>query len=204
MPSTIQSGAGGEYGAGMEADLEQLSDAALVVSIGRWRPEALAEAYRRHGGAVFALALRVVRDRGRAEDVTQVVFTALWDSAEGFDPDRGTLRSYLLTLAHRRAVDVVRSEERRRHREDRLGHMAEAPYDLERQVWDLALGERVRSALDALPGAERQAIEMAYFGGHTYREVSTLVGAPEGTIKSRIRSGLLRLRAALADVGVDQ
>jgi RNA polymerase sigma-70 factor (ECF subfamily) len=186
------------------ADLQGISDAAVVVAIGRWRPDALAEAYRRHGGAVFALSLRVIGDRGRAEDVTQTVFTTLWDEAERFDPERGSLRSYLLTMAHRRSVDVLRSEGRRRDREVRLAGLASAPYDLEREVWDLAVGERVRSALATLGPGERQAIELAYFGGHTYREVASLLGEAEGTVKSRIRYGLRRLRTALVDVGAEQ
>lgn len=176
------------------------SDAALVVAIGRWRQDALAEAYRRHGGAVFALARRVLGDRDRAEDVTQVVFSLLWDHAERFDPERGSLRSYLLTLAHRRAVDAARAEGRRRQREERLASMAEAPYDIEHEVGDLVVAADVRRALAQLSVGERQAIEMAYFGGHTYREVAALLGEPEGTIKSRIRNGLTRLRAALVEV----
>jgi len=187
----------------MSESLTDTSDAALVVGIARWRQECLAEVYRRHGGAVFSLALRVVADRGRAEDVTQMVFSSLWDSAERFDPERGSLRSYLLTLAHRRAVDIVRSDDRRRHREERLAAMAEAPYDIEHEVWDMALADEVGRALSALPAPERRAIELAYFGGHTYREVATLLREPEGTIKSRIRLGLERLRTSLADLRPD-
>ena len=187
----------------MAEALSDTSDAALVVGIARWREECLAEAYRRHGGAVFSLALRVLSDRVRAEDVTQMVFSALWDSAERFDPDRGSLRAYLLTLAHRRAVDMVRSDDRRRHREERLAAMAEAPYDIEHEVWDLAVADEVGRALGSLPAAERRAIELAYFGGHTYREVATLLGEPEGTIKGRIRHGLERLRSSLANLTVD-
>ncbi|HET6811905.1 MAG TPA: sigma-70 family RNA polymerase sigma factor [Acidimicrobiales bacterium] len=182
-------------------NLHALGDAALMVAIGRWRSDALAEVYRRHGGAVFALARRVTGDRSRAEDVTQVVFTTIWDQVDRFDPERGSLRSYLLTLAHRRSVDLLRSERRRTDREARLGALAEAPYDLEREVWDLSLGERVRGALEGLGAGERQAIELAYFGGHTYREVAAMLGEAEGTVKSRIRYGLRRLRAALVDVG---
>lgn len=185
----------------MAAPPEEMSDAALVVAIGRWREDALAEAYRRHGGAVFALAARVCGDRGRAEDVTQLVFSTLWEQADRFDPERGSLRSYLLTMAHRRAVDLLRTEGRRREREERVGALAGAPYDLEREVWDLAVSERVRAALGDLAPGERRAIEMAYFGGHTYREVAALLGEPEGTVKSRIRYGLQRLRVALTDVG---
>ena len=187
----------------MVIDLQTLSDPALVVAIGRWRPEALAEAYRRHGGAVFALAQRVLGDRARAEDVTQTVFTSLWESADRFDPERGSLRTFLLTMAHRRAIDVIRSDGRRRAREERLATQAEAPYDLEREVWDLSVADRLREALGDLSEGERQAIGMAYFGGHTYREVAELLGQPEGTVKTRIRNGLQRLRTALAETGVD-
>lgn len=178
----------------------ELSDAALVVAIGRWRQDALAEAYRRHAGAVLALARRVLGDRDRAEDVTQVVFSLLWDHAERFDPDRGSLRSFLLTLAHRRAVDAARAEGRRRQREERLASLAEAPYDIEHEVGDLVVAEDVRRALTRLSDGERRAIEMAYFGGHTYREVAVLLGEPEGTVKSRIRNGLTRLRTALVEI----
>jgi RNA polymerase sigma-70 factor (ECF subfamily) len=183
-------------------DVGQMSDAALVVAIGRWRPEALAEAYRRHGGAVFALAQRVLAGRGGAEDVTQGVFTSLWDQPDRFDAERGSLRSFLLTMAHRRSVDVIRSEERRRDREARLATSVEAPYDIEHQVWDLTVAEHVRAAVGRLSGPERQVIEMAYFGGRTYREVAAILGHPEGTVKSRIRSGLQRLRAALVESGM--
>ena len=187
----------------MVPELQTQSDASLVVAIGRWRHEALAEAYRRHGGAVFALAQRVLGDRTRAEDVTQTVFTNLWEAADRYDPERGTLRVYLLTMAHRRAIDMMRSEGRRRTREERLATQAEAAYDLEREVWDLAVADRLRQALGRLSEGERQAIGMAYFGGHTYKEVADLLGQPEGTIKTRIRTGLTRLRAALADTAME-
>jgi len=187
----------------MGPDLQTLSDPALVVAIGRWRPEALAEAYRRHGGAVFALAQRVLGDRARAEDVTQTVFTSFWESADRFDPERGSLRVFLLTMGHRRAIDMIRSDGRRRAREERLASQAEAPYDLEREVWDITVADQIRQALGSLSEGERQAIGMAYFGGHTYREVAELLGQPEGTVKTRIRSGLQRLRIALAETGVE-
>jgi RNA polymerase sigma-70 factor, ECF subfamily len=188
----------------MRDDLSLLGDAALVVAVARWRQDALAEAYRRHGGAVYALARRVLAGRAGAEDVTQSVFTLLWDHPERFEPDRGTLRSYLLTMAHRRAVDAVRREERRRGREERASVRTVAPYDLEHEVWDLAVASHVREALGRLADAERRVIELAYFSGYTYREVAALLGQPEGTVKSRIRSGLARLRAELADAGVGE
>jgi RNA polymerase sigma-70 factor (ECF subfamily) len=188
----------------VEGGLSGLGDAALVVAVGRYRREALAELYRRHGGAVFGLARRVLGDVARAEEVVQEVFLRLWDQPERFDPERGSLRAFLLAQAHGRAVDLLRADTSRRRREDlEARRVAEAGYDVEREVWDLAVAESVRGALTMLPSSEREAIELAYFGGHTYREVSLIVQAPEGTVKSRIRSGLRRLRAELVARGVE-
>ena len=184
-------------------DLREASDAKLVVAIGRYSQEALAEAYRRHGGAAFGLAQRLVGDRSMAEEVVQEVFLRLWNDPEKFDPDRGTLRSYLLAQTHGRSVDLIRSESSRRRREEREARLnAESGYDLEREVIDMAVGDQIRAALSTLADGEREAIELAYFGGHTYREVAAMLGVPEGTIKSRIRSGLTRLRGALVETGV--
>jgi len=178
------------------------SDATIVVAIGRYRQEALAEAYRRHAGAVMGLALRLLRARNLAEEVTQEVFLRLWNQPEKFDPERGSLRSYLLAQTHGRSVDLLRSESSRRAREEReVRAAAESGYDLEHEVLDLTTGQHVREALAVLGPDERQAIELAYFGGHTYREVAAILGVPEGTIKSRIRTGLRRLREALVASG---
>lgn len=183
-------------------NLDTASDAALVVAVGRWSQPALAELYRRHGGAVHALARRVLRSDGPADDVTQDVFVDLWERPERFDPSRGSVRTFLLVSAHGRAIDALRADAARSRREERTAReTATSGYDLERQVWDLAVAEQVKEAVDVLPDGERAAIELAYFGGHTYREVATLLGEPEGTIKSRIRSGLRRLRGDLAGAG---
>lgn len=204
IASSSMTGAGSEQSA-MTFDLTEASDAAVVVAIGRWREDALAEAYRRHAGAVFALATRVVGDRNRGEEITQEVFLRLWDGPARFDPERGSLRSFLLADCHGRAVDFVRSESARRTREERdHARQAEGDYDLEREVWDIVVAERVRNALDDLPDTERKAIELAYFGGKTYREVATTLGEPEGTVKTRIRAGLRRLRAGLEQPGVGE
>jgi RNA polymerase sigma-70 factor (ECF subfamily) len=181
-------------------DLPQAGDASLVVAIGRWNESALAEVYRRHGGAVHALARKILGSDGRAEELTQEVFVELWRRPERFDPARGSLRSFLVTITHGRAVDLLRSDSARAAREQRSARdTATGGYDLEHHVWDLAVADQVREAVGSLPEPERQAIELAYFGGHTYREVATMLGEAEGTVKSRIRRGLGRLRHTLDD-----
>ena len=181
----------------------EVSDAQLVTSIARYSEIALAEVYRRHGGAVYRLARRVLNNASEAEDVTQEVFLRLWNQPDRFDPGRGTLRSFLLTQSHGRAVDAVRSLNARRLRESgEARRTATAEYDMQHEVWDLAVADQVARALGDLPDDERRAIELAYFDGHTYVEVADLLGQPEGTVKSRIRNGMRRMRAQLVDAGV--
>ncbi|HLI43764.1 MAG TPA: sigma-70 family RNA polymerase sigma factor [Acidimicrobiales bacterium] len=184
-------------------DLAETSDASLVIAVGRWQEVALAELYRRHAGAVYGLARRLLRDERLAEEVTQEVFVRLWQAPDRFDPARGSLRSYLLSVTHGRAVDLLRSESSRRAREDRAAATAEASYDLEHEMMDLLTAERVREAVASLPHAEQEVIELAYFGGHTYREVARITNTPEGTTKTRIRSGMRRLQAALDGIEVE-
>jgi RNA polymerase sigma-70 factor, ECF subfamily len=181
----------------------EVSDAQLVTSIARYSEIALAEVYRRHGGAVYGLARRVLNNASEAEDVTQEVFLRLWNRPDRFDPGRGTLRSFLLTQSHGRAVDAVRSLNARRLRESgEARRTATADYDMQHEVWDLAVADQVARALGDLPDDERRAIELAYFDGHTYVEVADLLGQPEGTVKSRIRNGMRRMRARLVEAGV--
>lgn len=183
--------------------LHVASDASLIVSVGRFHGEALAEVYRRHAGAVFGLARRLLSDRAFAEEIVQEVFMRVWSDPDRFDPDRGSLRSYLLAQCHSRSVDLIRAESRRSQRELNENHLAaETGYDVEHEVWDIVVTEEVDSALGKLPEGERDAILLSYFGGHTYREVADLLDTPEGTVKSRIRSGLKRMRGDLSGVGI--
>jgi RNA polymerase sigma-70 factor (ECF subfamily) len=173
------------------------------VAIARFHPDALAEAYRRHGDAAFGLAVRILGDHTLAEDVVQEIFLRLWNEPEKFDPSRGSLRGFMMASVHSRAIDLVRAESSRRAREARHVRLRVEPaYDLEREIWDLTIAEQIRRSLEVLSDDERCAIELAYLDGHSYREVATLLDQPEGTVKSRIRVGLRRLRDALIDTGI--
>jgi RNA polymerase sigma-70 factor (ECF subfamily) len=182
---------------------DALSDHALVVAIGDQGHEALGEIYRRYAGAVWSVAKRICRNAELAEEVCQTVFTELWSRPERFDPSRGVLRSWLLAQAHSRAVDVVRSNEAR-HGPERDSQTDPAPPLAAAEVaaHAAALAEEVRRAVDELETDERDAILLAYFGGHTYIETARLLGTPEGTVKSRVRSGLVNLRRTSGAEGV--
>lgn len=173
------------------------ADGRIVAGIGDGDADALAAAYRSHGSAVCAAAGRICGP-GLAEDAAQEVFLNLWRDPSTFDAGRGSLRAYLLVQAHARAVDVLRSGSARGRRERRWSSEAcrsEPP--LQDGPLEGALREEVRDALLALPEQERAPLVLAYFAGCTYREAARLLGEPEGTVKSRIRSGLRRLRAIL-------
>jgi RNA polymerase sigma-70 factor (ECF subfamily) len=137
-------------------EIGDVSDAQLVTSIARYSELALAEVYRRHGGAVFGLAQRVLSNQTEAEDVTQEVFLRLWNFPDRFDPGRGSLRSYLLTQSHGKAVDTIRSLNARRAREVRDGVSAASEYDMNNVAWDMALSDHLAKALDGLPEEERR------------------------------------------------
>jgi RNA polymerase sigma-70 factor (ECF subfamily) len=158
---------------------------------------ALTEIYDQFASFVYGLALRVIGDARAAEDVAQDVFVGVWERPDAFDPDRGSLRTWLGTLAHRRAVDHVRREEARRRRAIKEASRPDTTPDVEEMAMALVTAERVRSALATLPDEQRRAIQLAYFGGKTYRQVAEVLGIPEGTAKSRLRLGLRRIAGAL-------
>lgn len=148
---------------------------------------------------VHGIVLRVLRDPHQSDEVTQEVLLQVWDTAGRFDPARGSARAWVATLAHRRAVDRVRYSEAQHRRETVHAREAvETPYDQTATAVHASLeAQSVRSALEALTPVQRESIELAYFGGYTYREVASLMQAPIGTTKARIREGLHRLRASL-------
>jgi RNA polymerase sigma factor (sigma-70 family) len=158
---------------------------------------ALTELYDAYSAFVFGLAVRVIGDRAAAEDVTQDVFVGLWSQPDRFDPDRGSLRAFLGTLAHRRSVDVIRSEEARRKREDKTSAEPTFTPDVDDQALRSVTARTVRIAVAQLPVAQREALELAYFDGCTYRQVGERLGIPEGTAKSRLRLALHRIAELL-------
>jgi RNA polymerase sigma-70 factor (ECF subfamily) len=181
-----------------ERRLEELDDATLVTHVVDRRPEAVEILWRRHGSSVLGVARRVTGTAAMAEEVLQEVFLRLWRAPERFDPTRGALRSFLLMEANGRAVDAVRSDVARRGLETRSRTADRTEGDpVAAEVWDAAMADHLRGALDSLSDGERQAIELAYYGHHPYKEVAVILGVPEGTVKSRIRSGLSRMRDRL-------
>jgi len=166
---------------------------------------ALGEVYDQYSSFVYGLAQRVIGDPRAAEDVSQEVFLHIWEHPEAFDPARGAMRTWLGTLAHRRSVDYIRREEARRRRNQREASRRPTSIpDVEEMATALVAAERVRAALDVLPREQRQAIQLAYFEGKTYREVAEVLGIPEGTAKSRLRLGLRRIAEALEAEGLEE
>ena len=171
---------------------------ALMARIAGGDESAFAELYDELAAAVFGVVLRVIRDRAQAEEVTQEVFVELWRHAARFDATRGGVRGWAVTIARRRAVDRMRSEQSRRARQLRTADpvdMPETPVDAVILSLDR---DRARRTLDELSDVQRQALELAFFEGLTHVEVAQHLGVALGTVKTRIRDGLIRLRALMA------
>ncbi|HEU5491565.1 MAG TPA: sigma-70 family RNA polymerase sigma factor [Gaiellaceae bacterium] len=177
-----------------------LSDEALVALVARGDETALAELYDRVSGIAYGLALRVLRDERLAEDAVQEGFLGVWRTAAAFRAERAKASTWILTLVHRRAVDLVRREERRRAEPltDELGVQGTAE-GTEEAAWLRFERERVQAALRQLPDVQREALELAYYGGFSQSELADRLGVPLGTIKSRMFAGLARLRELLDD-----
>jgi RNA polymerase sigma-70 factor, ECF subfamily len=188
-------------GFAMRRQHTHLSDEALVALVARGDEAALAELYDRVGRIAYGLAMRVVRDDRLAEDAVQEGFLAVWRSAAGFRAERAKARTWILTLVHRRAVDLVRREERRRAEpladEAAAAGAAAATEATDEAAWLRFERERVQAALRKLPDVQREALELAYYGGFSQSELAERLGVPLGTIKSRMFAGLARLRELL-------
>jgi RNA polymerase sigma factor (sigma-70 family) len=184
-------------------DHAHLSDEALVALVARGHESALAELYDRLGRVAYGLAYRVLRDEALAEDAVQEGFLALWRTAHRFLPERAKASTWVLTLVHRRAVDLVRREERRRADPLDAGPETASTDTAEDSALLHLERERVQTALGKLPDAQREAIELAYYGGFTQSELAERLGQPIGTIKSRMFAGLARLRDLLDDTPLE-
>jgi RNA polymerase sigma-70 factor (ECF subfamily) len=171
----------------------------LLKACGRGDQEAFSQLYDAVSARLFGLVLRVVRDRAQAEEVAQDAFLEIWRHAARYDPDRGSALSWMLTIAHRKAVDRVRSAEAQSRRDTSYeAREQDTPYDMTAEDAHRNLdAQRVRKGLDTLTETQRGALELAYFGGYTHREVAALLDIPIGTAKTRIRDGLIRLRDTL-------
>ena len=180
----------------------QLSDEALVEAVGRADEDALGELYDRFGKVAYGLSFRILQDAALAEDAVQEAFLQIWRGAGSYRPERGKASTWLLTFVHRRAVDIVRREERRR---TLPAEAAPEPSGagLDESVVARSRGETVRAALRRLPDEQREAIELAYYGGLTQSELAARLEQPLGTIKSRMFAGLQRLRVLLAEAGYE-
>ena len=184
----------------MGRGLAHLSDEALVALVARADEDALAELYDRFGRVAYGLALRIVRDPALAEDAVQEGFLTVWRSSTRFVAERAKASTWILTLIHRRAVDLVRKEEPRRAEPlDVAPH--ESTEDTEEEAWLRLRRTRVQEALKRLPDKQREALELAYYGGFTQSELAERLGQPVGTIKSRMFAGLTRLRELLGEPG---
>jgi RNA polymerase sigma factor (sigma-70 family) len=185
-------------------ELAHLSDEALIALVARRDEAALAALYDRFGRIAYGLALRVVRDRSLAEDAVQEAFMTVWRTADRFVAERAKASSWILTFVHRRAVDLVRREERRRAEPLEAAPEGATSAGPDEEAWLRFRRERVQQALRALPDQQREALELAYFGGFTQSELAERLGQPLGTIKSRMFAGLARLRELLEETETEQ
>ena len=184
-----------------------LRDGQLVELVAQKDAGALEALYDRYGRAAYSLARRILTEETLAQDVVQEVFLSLWRDARRFDAGRGTVATYLLSMTHHRAVDVVRREEnlrRWRTSDEGLDLEADPKVRVEDEVLTSERRAEVRSALQELPPAQREALLLAYFGGYTQREVAALVGVPLGTVKTRMAAGMRKMKEALQDAGREE
>ncbi len=165
--------------------------------------EAFAQVYDRYGEAAYSLAVRIVRDRDLAADVVQDAFLAVWRKAAAFDPARGQASTWILTMTHNKAVDLVRREQRRRadQLDDDRPEVPSTEPGPDQLAWMSAARGQIREAMAGLPATHREVIELAYFGGYSQSELAEMLSVPVGTIKSRTFAALKALQEALDEAG---
>lgn len=184
----------GQSASGEVSDRDRLT--AMLRAVAKGEEAAFATLYDETAARVHGLVLRIVRNPAQAEEVTQEVYLEVWRRASRFDPRRGSPFAWLMTMAHRRAVDRVRSAQSASTRDETWeARGREVQFDTTAETAAARLdARRVRAALDELTDAQREAVSLAYLGGYTHREVAGLLDLPLGTAKTRIRDGLIRLR----------
>lgn len=186
-------------GSSSEGSSEGHALATLLKQSSRGDHEAFAAFYDATAARAFGLAVRVVRDPSQAEEVAQEAFLEVWKTAARFNPDKGSAIGWLLTIVHRKAVDRVRSAEAASRRDDRYHQDTQTvTHDVTAEAAEASMeARRVRTALGELTAVQREALELAYFGGYTHTEVASMLELPVGTAKTRIRDGLIRMRDAM-------
>lgn len=182
---------------------ERLADEELMPLIGAKDPEAFEVFYDRHGGVAYSLAYRIVGERAAAEDVTQEAFISLWRSGARFDPTRGSVRSWMLSIVRNRAIDFLRSKAGKAPKlafdDDSILEQRPSEELTDEEAMRRESASEVRGALGQLPGDQSKVIELAYFGGFSHSEIARMLGVPLGTVKGRMRLGLEKIRGELAE-----
>ena len=178
-------------------------DEEIAAQLKRGEAAAVGRLYDQYGPLAYSLALRILNDRSSAEDVVQDAFVGVWRNAESFDASRGSIRNWLLSIVHNRAIDRLRGTARIRHEGQlqAIERTAQVPDAWEALALDLER-KQIREALTQLPEAQRRTLELAYFGGHTHVEIARLMDVPLGTVKGRMRMGLEKMRSFLLARGV--
>lgn len=184
------------------ASYAEREDPALAALVAERDGRALEALYDRYGSACYSLARRIVVDQQLAQDVVQEVFLGLWRGSGRFDTGRGNLSTWLLSITHHKAVDAVRREERQRSRRVSTDVLegTDSGQDVAEAAWNSLRGTRVRRALTELPDAQREALQLAYFGGYTQQEIARLTDTPLGTVKTRTLAAMRKMRGLLSEI----